>query len=95
MEFIVYVTVEARLETQDAYTWYEEKSTGLGEELLREIENCYKRISANPVLFGFLNSSRTIRYMLIGRFPYVIIFVIVGNNVNVVSVRHTSRKPYL
>ncbi|HEX5153873.1 MAG TPA: hypothetical protein VFW07_20645 [Parafilimonas sp.] len=32
----------------EAYTWYEKQRAGLGDELLKELEIAYSKISNNP-----------------------------------------------
>lgn len=95
MGYNLLITLEAREEALDAFMWYENKLSGLGDELLVEVEQCYLKLTTNPLAYGFLSDSVVVRYMLLSRFPYVIIYVIKDNTVTIVSVRHTSRQQYL
>jgi hypothetical protein len=38
----------AVLMIKDAYDWYEERSKGLGEIFLDELDKCYKKLQSNP-----------------------------------------------
>jgi hypothetical protein len=94
VSYTLFITLEAREETLGAYHWYEEQNEGLGEDLLEEIEVSYQKLCVQPLLYGFLNNSGTIRYLLTKRFPFAIIYTITGTTIYVISVRHTSRKPF-
>ena len=39
----------AHLDELEAYEWYENERTGLGEELLTELENAYNKIAAHSI----------------------------------------------
>lgn len=91
--YAVFVSAEAREETKIAYDYYEEQMEGLGEQFLKLLEVSYGKLSIQPELYSYLNNSTILRYRLVDRFPFVVIYRIVEKSVNTVSVRHTSRRP--
>jgi len=74
----------------DVYRWYEEKSTGLGEEFLRLFYVKVNEIVRRP---GSYMSIGIFRRSLMRRFPYSIYFVIEDDVILVPGVFHTSRNP--
>ncbi|MDB5132094.1 MAG: hypothetical protein JWR02_1843 [Mucilaginibacter sp.] len=91
MAYVLLIQQEALLEIQEAFDWYEEQKDGLGNELIEEIESCYKKISAHPERYGYIN--QIYRRIKTDRFPYILVFEIDNNNIIVNSVRHIKRKP--
>ncbi len=73
----------------EAYQWYEEKQTGLGERFLRELDNCYSKIETWPESYAKIR--KDFRQVIFPTFPYVVVFKIHENDVVVYSVIHSSR----
>jgi hypothetical protein len=94
MSYNLILTQDAQEEEQDAYNYYEDIRGGLGDELLIEFIKCYQLISDNPFYNSYVNNSKVLRDICVRRFPYLIIYMVSGNNVVVASVRNTHRKPY-
>lgn len=76
---------------QDAYEWYEQQQDGLGEELLKELDLFYHKISTYPKSFGKIN--KKLYKVALKRFPYIIVYEIVKSEVVVFAVFHTKRNP--
>ena len=76
---------------EHAYHWYEQKQEGLGDIFLQSVEICYGKLQSAPVAYGKINNRY--RQLIIPRFPYVIAFEIIKNEVIVLAVFHTSRNP--
>ncbi len=55
MSYEVVVQLEAVLDTQEAFKWYEKKREGLGYVLIEEIEKCYKMLSKHPYQYSYIN----------------------------------------
>ena len=87
----------ARIEAKQAAAWYEEKRAGLGQEFMDELEAVYARIEEHP--------HRPLRIHIQGydqfefhqtnlrRFPYKVIYEVIGEDVVVLAVSHMRRKP--
>lgn len=83
----------AVLELNEAYNWYEERQTGLGEDFLRSVEEKLKKISSNPQ--HYKKTYKNYREALADRFPFLIVYVVndAVKEIIVMAVFHTSRNP--
>ncbi len=72
-------------------TWYEGKSTGLGEEFLRVFYACAEALTRNPTAYQRVH--RDFRRCLLRRFPYAVYFKIIDDRVVVFGVFHCARDP--
>ena len=73
------------------YVWYERKSVGLGEDLLRMLYAKAGEVSRNPLLFQKVYSD--FRRALLRRFPYAIYFTVTDRQIIVVGFFHCARDP--
>jgi plasmid stabilization system protein ParE len=76
---------------KSSYQWYEEKSPGLGNEFINEIESGYDMLIQFPQSCPIIRQKYH-KYTL-PNFPFSIIYRIVGKVIYVVAVMHNSRKP--
>jgi len=83
----------AHNDTDEAYAWYEAQRTGLGEELLKELETAYQKISNNPAHYSFIDERKELRDFLLHRFPYLIVYRVTGNVVEIIAVHHGKKHP--
>jgi hypothetical protein len=95
MSYKLILTAEAQQEETEAYNYYEDIKEGLGEELLRVLNKYYNKIIKNPFSFSYIDTSKTLRDIKIDKFPYLIVYLVSGNNITVLSVRNTSRRPFI
>jgi len=79
--------------SKEAYDWYEEQKRGLGEEFLKELDSNYNKLQSHPEYFRKIKNN--FRQTSLKRFPYVVIFEIMKNEVVVFAVFHTKRNPEL
>lgn len=93
---ILRVHSEAETELQHALQWYEQRRNGLGKEFLDEFRLCTRRISLNPLAFAahpMYAGNAEIRRCVLSRFPYEIVFAVLGEFVMVLAVAHSHRWP--
>ena len=81
----------AQNEIDDAVSWYDSQSAGLGTRFLDELDRSIRRIVSYP--FSCLEIEPNIRRCLLTRFPYGIIYGIDSNTIIVIAVAHLHRKP--
>ena len=81
----------AQDDIDDAFNWYEDQQTGLGELFLKELVQFYKKLELNPEIFS--KAAKHYRQAVLARFPFVIIYEITKTEVHIYSVFHTSRNP--
>ncbi len=95
MSYSLKLAHEAQYEETDAYNYYEDIRAGLGDDLLLELEKCYTKISNYPFYYSYLENSNILRHIRLSRFPYIIIYLVSGNNIIILSVRNTHRQPFI
>jgi len=83
---------EAEDDLLDAYNWYEQQKVGLGDEFLESLDRAQRAIVQNPEAYRVRYRKR-VRAFLVNRFPYLILYILEKESVNVVAVFHTSRNP--
>ncbi|HRH47754.1 MAG TPA: type II toxin-antitoxin system RelE/ParE family toxin [Panacibacter sp.] len=93
MAYKIVITPFAHNDEYEAYTWYEEQRIGLGEELLKELETAYQKISNNPEHCSFIDDRKELRDFLIHRFPYLIVYRINDKTVEIIAVHHGKKHP--
>ena len=91
MTYILEVKDEANLEIIEAYLYYEEKRTGLGEEFLEHLDIYFDRITTNPK--HFQQKRKPYREAFIKRFPFLIIYETTKGKVIVYTVFNTWQNP--
>jgi hypothetical protein len=93
MPYQLVIREEAHLDANEAYNYYEEKSTGLGERFLQELIQRYNEITAHPEYYGFIDEQKIIRDVKLRHFPYLIVYEINGDKVIVYSVFNGYKNP--
>ena len=89
----IIIALLAHLDEFEAFEWYEQQHIGLGEELLAALETVYNKIAEHPQYFGFIDERKELRDYLLPRFPFLIVFRIVGNTVEIITVHHAKKHP--
>lgn len=93
MAYKVIVSPFAHADEYDAYSWYEKQRVGLGDEFLVELEFAYDKITLNPENYSFIDERKELRDCPVKRFPYVIVYRIAGNTIEIISVHHFKKHP--
>lgn len=93
MSYSIILHPEAIKELQNAYEWYEQVQTGLGDKFLKAVENSIQSIEFQPESFS--KKKKQYREIVVDNFPYVIIFEIFkkAKEVFILSIFHTKRNP--
>jgi len=91
MSYNVIFKEEADYDVFDAHQWYESRRTGLGNELLNEIEEYIKVLEQDPQIYQIRKLNW--RYCPLKRFPYVIVFEIEKQDIVVYAVFNTYQHP--
>ena len=93
MIYNLIITTTAEQHAIDAAIYYEQQQTGLAERFLAELHTAYKKIAEHPQYYGFISSKDKYRDIRLHTFPYVVIYEINNNEVIVVAVFNTHKKP--
>lgn len=81
----------ARLEFLEAIAYYEECREGLGLEFSREVYASINRVVQSPLAWS--RYSVYTRRCLTKRFPYGLIYQIIGGEILVIAVTQLNREP--
>jgi len=87
----LFMRPEAESDLRDAYRWYEEQRSGLGDDFLEWVEAALLEIQANPQQFPVIH--KEVRRALVRRFPYAVFYVPFSQTVTVLAVFHCRRDP--
>jgi plasmid stabilization system protein ParE len=87
----LFLRLAARADIAEARQWYEERSTGLGLEFLRAVRVALAAIERSPTRFPLALDD--IRRAQLGRFPYLVYYVVLPEAVSVLAVMHGRRDP--
>jgi plasmid stabilization system protein ParE len=82
---------EVQKDVDEAYSWYEDRRAGLGEEFLSCVDACIRAICRMPELHPVVHAEY--RRALVRRFPYAVFYEYAGEQVTVYSIFHTSQDP--
>jgi hypothetical protein len=83
---------EANQELEAAALWYEQRQPGLGEDFLAEFERTLKRILARPQRWRKIRGEN--RKLNFHRFPFAIVYSVVGDQLYITAVMHLHRRPF-
>lgn len=90
MSFKLIVKPEAVAEAAAVFAYYARISPRLADRFAKELDACYRFIERDPSALP--KRKRDYRHMMVRRFRYRVVYKIVGNDVVVYQVRHTSRR---
>ena len=83
---------EAEADVRDSYLWYEQQKVDLGEEFLMALDAAEKTIVRNPRA-SRIRFRKKVRAHVVDRFPYLILYIIEQDDINVISVFNTHQHP--
>jgi plasmid stabilization system protein ParE len=89
--FSLIVRDQAQADLFAAWDWYESQRVGLGEEFLLCVEEAFDRIKRYPLAHPEVHHRS--RRALLRRFPYVVLYRVIGEIIYVVAVFHGFRDP--
>ncbi|MEX0608702.1 MAG: type II toxin-antitoxin system RelE/ParE family toxin [Balneolaceae bacterium] len=92
MAFTYRISTEAQNDITEAYNWYEKEQSNLGDEFLKSLDTAKDAIIDNPRVFSFRYQSK-VRGYLLERFPFIVLYIINDQFIDVISVFHTSQNP--
>jgi toxin ParE1/3/4 len=87
---------EAEDEFRHYIRWYENETVGLGDRLWSEIQAAIDLISGRPAIGETVRRVRTrgaIRRVPLRHFPFLLVYRVHPDHLELVALAHTSRKP--
>lgn len=91
MKYPLLIRPEAERDVQDIQSWYEAQKVGLGIQFILAVDEVLDRVREMPQLYAA--GYRSVRRVLVHRFPYVIHYRFVNDFVEVLAVQHGRRHP--
>jgi plasmid stabilization system protein ParE len=91
MTYQLTVRPEVISDISEAIDWYERQQPGLGEQLTDELRKCIRSLRINPLLYRIRHTRNRVRWVLIRRFPYRVVFVVEGSAITILAVTHAKR----
>lgn len=95
MTYKLILKSRAHIDLAEAIEYYQSKRKGLGLKFLKCVQKFFGRITKNPLHYPLKNGQ--FREAYIQKFPFVIIYELIDNEVVVFSVfnthRNSTRKP--
>jgi plasmid stabilization system protein ParE len=85
------IASEVQRDINEAYSWYEKRRLGLGEEFLSCLEACIQVIIRTPEICE--KAHEEYRRALLRRFPYAIFYDYLNERITIYSVFHTAMDP--
>lgn len=90
MSYVLIVTPEAIAETARIYAYHKRLDQTLADRFDKALDACYRAITKTPSAYHI--RKKNYRQPTLKRFRYREVFAIIGQEVVVFQVRHTSRK---
>jgi len=91
MSFSLIVKPEAEKDLQEAYDWYEEQQSGLGDSFIQQVDQVFDQLLNNPK--SFQKRYKEVRINLTDQFPFGVHYKIESKRIIVLAVLHSSRNP--
>ena len=91
MNSALIVRAAAETDLLQAAQWYEVRSDGLGTVFLQEVDRLLESIRRNPCQFKIRYKKNKLRWGLLNRFPYKVVYLLQEDKVHVIGVTHAAR----
>ncbi|MGL6075217.1 MAG: type II toxin-antitoxin system RelE/ParE family toxin [Fimbriiglobus sp.] len=91
MSLLVVFRLEAEVEFDEAFDWYNAQRPGLGSEFVEAVQSVLASISRSP--FQHAVVIEDIRKAVVQRFPYCLYYRTHDDRIEIISVFHSRRDP--
>jgi plasmid stabilization system protein ParE len=92
MTYLVRFHTEAETEMNEAVDYLNGESLGLGDIFLDDIQHAINLITSHPEIAPVVEGR--VRRKLLRKFPYSLIYSIVGEEIRILAVMHQHRRPF-
>ena len=82
----------AEQELNEAASYYNAASPGLGTAFLDEVEHAVKQILEHPKAASLVN--RVVRRKFVRRFPYSVLYSVQTDTIRVLAIANQKRRPF-
>ena len=91
MSLLIVLRPLAEVDLLAARDWYERQSAGLGIDFGKAVDAALSRIVLMPEMYAVVFDA--VRRAKLGRFPYLIYYRVLSDQIEVIAVLHSSRNP--
>ena len=97
MAFNLLISIQAQADTITAINYYGAINANIVDRFLTELLNAYRKILENPQYYSYISSKPAdkLRDIKLKVFPYVIVYQVQEENVIIMAVFNTYKKPIL
>ena len=81
----------AEIDLAAAQKWYETQRRGLGAEFHQAVSQVFARLTNNPLIYPAIY--RDVRRAVVHRFPYLIWYSVLGEDLTVLACTHSRLRP--
>lgn len=74
------------------YRFYRKQYPGRGDRFVDAVEQALARVVRSPLTFPVLHEP-DIRSAKVFRFPYRVVYIVIGEDIDVLAVAHAKRRP--
>ena len=92
MNYAIQFHPAAEAEMNEAAAFYEDASSGLGEDFLAELERTLNQIRANPKAAPIIMGK--VQRRVLRKYPYSIIHTVRGEQIRILAIMHHRRRPF-
>jgi plasmid stabilization system protein ParE len=89
VSYSIIISESAEADVREAFLWYEEQQSKLGERFERNFQSAIESIKDNPLKIEV--KYRNVRIFFLKKFPYGIHFTVARDEILIIAVFHTSR----
>ena len=91
MTYRLKIRGDALTDIENSIRWYNERESGLGAQFAREVLQAIDSLPGNPLLYRIRHKRKNIRWKLLDRFPYRVVFRLTDDLITVIAVLHSAR----
>ncbi|MDO9462362.1 MAG: type II toxin-antitoxin system RelE/ParE family toxin [Deltaproteobacteria bacterium] len=92
MNFSIWFHPDAEAEINEASTFLDIESRGLGVAFLDDVQHAIEVILSHPEISPIIKGR--VRRKVLWKFPYSIIYSVAGNQIRILAVSHQRRRPF-
>ena len=91
MSYRIIVRPDAQADMFEAGSWYDQQRTGLGTEFSEAAQLSIDSLANFPLRHTIHNQELGVRWLILRRFPYLVVYQVTGDEVIIIAVTHAAR----
>lgn len=92
MQYKIKITPTAFNDLQKAIEYYNSEQKGLGKKFNASTKIMLAQLIKVPASDSFMYD--TVRYRVMNKYPYIILYELIENNINILRIFNTSQNPF-